>query len=177
MGQGGPRMDMLRTASVVVLAAAVGVASLTPAGCAAKRKARESQSVDRTYARTSFINDSGTSVRVTVVIGERTKTPPGVGSTYRAQPQLILPGGTYAALVQERKPYGVGFLFPDNQDLVVRFKVESAGATWEPTQVAWYEVVGPVPESIRLLPNQAGAAGVQPSTGRVDIVPREWWPQ
>ena len=171
-------MNTVKAVVVMALGAAFVAAGLLPvSGCAAKRKSREAQSVERTYAKTAFINDTGASVRLSIVIGERTSTPPGIGSTYHAEPQLITPGSTYAALVQEKKPYGVGFLFPDNQELVVRFKVESAGATWEQSQFAWYEVVGAMPESIRLVPNQAGAPGVQPSTGRVEVVPREWWPK
>ncbi len=171
-------MGTLKSLSVFALLAAVAAALLAPAsGCAAKRKARESQSVARIYAKTAFVNDTDAAIRLSIVIGERIATPPGIGSSLRAEPQLIPPGGTYAALVQEKKPYGVGFLFPDNQDLVVRFKVESAGATWEPQQLAWYEVVGAMPESIRLVPNPAGPPGVTASTGRVEMVPREWWPR
>lgn len=171
-------MGTLKSLSVFALLAAVAAAALSSApGCAAKRKAREAQSVARIYAKTAFINDTDAAIRLSIVIGERTTAPPGIGSSLRAEPQLIPPGGTYAALVQERKPYGVGFLFPDNQDLVVRFKVESARATWEPQQLAWYEVVGAMPESIRLVPNPAGAPGVTVATGRVEMVPREWWPR
>jgi len=171
-------MNTVKAFGVVVVAAAMTAAGLaaTP-GCAAKRKSRESQSIERTYAKASFINDTAAPVRLSIVVGERSENPPGMGTTYSAEPQVIGPGGTYLALIQERKPYGVGFLFPDNMDLVVRFKVESAGATWEPSQFAWYEVVGPMPEVIRLFPNQAGAPGVRLSTGRVELVPQDWWPK
>jgi hypothetical protein len=123
------------------------------------------------------VNQTDSPVRVTVVVGERTATPPGIGSTYWGQPQMVAPGGSYKALIQETKPYGVGFLFPDNQDLVVRFKLETAGATWEEGKAAWYEVVGVLPDTVWMLPNAAGAPGVEVATGRVEVVPKDWWPK
>ena len=170
-----------RQAAVAVLAgvvAAAGVAGvLNSGGCAAKRRAREWAVVSRTYAKTSFVNQSSRPVRVQVVVGERSDAPPGMGSSFVGQPQVIAPGGTYMALVQETKPYGVGFLFPDNQLLVVRFKVESAGATWEPVSAAWYEVVGALPEMIRITDDgEGGAPGAAADAGRIERVPRDWWP-
>lgn len=169
-------MSTMRTGVAAFAAAAVVAAVCVQAGCGAKRRAREAQAVQRTYAATSFVNQTDIPVRVSVVVGERMATPPGIGSSFWGQPAVVQPGGTYKAVIQETKPYGVGFLFPDNGALVVRFKLETAGATWEAGKVAWYEVVGPMPESIRLVPNDAGAPGVAVSAGRVEVVPREWWP-
>jgi hypothetical protein len=167
----------LRAVVVAGLAAAVFAGCATTfSGCAAKRRSRESQSVSRVYAKTSFVNQTAGPVRVTVVVGERTDTPPGIGSKYVGQPQVIAAGQTYQAIVQEIKPYGVGFLFPDNQILVVRFKVESAGATWEPAHGAWYEVVGSLPEVIRIVGGGDVAPMAESDTGRIELVPREWWP-
>lgn len=171
-------MGSSRATIVTVLTAALVVGLCLPAsGCGARRRARESQSVERMYARTSFVNQSDTSVRVTVVIGERTTTPPGMGSTFTSEPQQLSPGETYQATVQEKKPYGVGFLFPENQDLVVRFKLESTTATWEPAHVAWFEAVGPLPAAIRILPGDGGVPTAISDTGRIEAVPREWWPK
>lgn len=169
-------MSTLKRGIAVFAAAAVVAAVCVQPGCGAKRRAREAQAVQRTYAQTSFVNQTDVPVRVSVVVGERTATPPGIGSSFWGQPAVVHPGGTYKALIQETKPYGVGFLFPDNQVLVVRFKVETAGATWEAGQTAWYEVVGAMPETIRLVPNAAGAPGVAVAAGRVELVPKEWWP-
>lgn len=168
----------LKSVVAVSLASVVAAGAVMPLeGCAARRRAREAAAAERTYARTSFVNQGDMPVRVTLVVGERTDAPPGLGSTFMDTPRLIPPGGTYQAVVQDRKPYGVGFLFPENEDLVVRFKLEAAAATWEPARVAWFESVGPLPEVIRLMPGEGGAPTAISDVGRLEPVPREWWPK
>jgi len=169
-------MNRLKTLSVTALATAMLFAAAMPGACGARRRARENLAATRIYTQTAFINQGDAPIRVTVVVGERLATPPGIGSTFVGQPQMIAPGGTYNAVLQEKKPYGAGFLFPEGEDLVVRFKVESSGATWEAATAAWFEVVGPVPVTIRLLPGD-GVSNAAGEGGRIELVPAEWWPE
>lgn len=169
-------MQLNKLGMVCFVAAAAIAAGFLPAGCAAKRRSQQAQSVERIYAQTSFVNQSGLPVRVTVVVGERKATPPGIGTSFRGEPVVVAPDGTYKATVQETKPYGVGFLFPENLVLVMRFKVESSGPTWEQMRHAWYEVVGPVPEKIRIVAGDDGAPAAAVDSGRLELVPIDWWP-
>lgn len=173
----------MRTSRVVLvssLALAMAAAAALP-GCAGRRREQASV-VTRTYADTMFENHADVPVRVTVWACQRIGKPPGIGSSFRDTPRVLAPGEKYRVLVRESRAYGVGFLWPEDAERVVRIKLERLGATWEPPVAAWYEVVGPLPKQIdiRAAEGNEGAHGAPvPSAGgaRIEPVPREWWPK
>jgi hypothetical protein len=176
---GGLAMNTSRVFLAAALAVVVVCASALP-GCARQRREQMSI-VTRTYADTMFENHADVPVRVTVWVCERTSTPPGIGSSFRDTPRVLLPGGKHKVLVREARAYGVGFLWPEDVEPVIRFKLERIGATWEAPVEAWYEVVGPLPQQIDIRAGQSdreafGAPVPSARDARIEPVPREWWP-
>lgn len=167
----------------IVLAAALALAVVSTSalpGCARQRRER-TNIVTRTYADTMIENHADAPVRITVWACQRTSRPPGIGSSFRATPQVVAPGEKYKVLVRESRAYGVGFLWPEDVEQVIRIKLERIGATWEPSVGAWYEVIGPLPKQIEVHagPADEGMASAPVPTAanaRIEPVPREWWP-
>lgn len=163
----------LSLAFVTLLGPALG-------GCA-RHRARQASVVSRTYADTLFENHADVPVRLTIWACERSPKPPGIGATFRDVPRVLAPGEKYKALVKESRPYGVGFLWPEESERVIRIRLERLGATWETPAAAWYEVVGPLPKLVTI---HAGESSDQPfgapvatsEEARIELVPREWWP-
>lgn len=128
--------------------------------------------------KTEVVNYATSPASVLVVAGVRTTEAPGMVSI----------AGSGVSPLQPNKRSMVAVNVPQrsigefNARGVVRVRVEGVGASWERPRVAWYEIVGPMPIVLRVKDGTSpGFLQIEKGPGadltRVELVPREWWPQ
>lgn len=119
--------------------------------------------------------ENATSVPVvaTFSVGERLSQAPGMRELVSASTSII-PAGSSIDYTMRCPP---GYRVDRESGLrgVARVKIETVAATWDAPSFAWFEAVGKFPSSLKIL-GAPDALSLTASDGRMEPVPREWWP-
>lgn len=155
------------------LALAIGVALTTGCSGSGPRSGGGGATV-----KTEVVNYATSPASVLVVAGVRTSEAPGMVSIAGSGVSPLQPNKRSMIAVNVPQRSAGEF----NTRGVVRVRVEGVGASWEQPRVVWYEIVGPMPVVLRVKDGtRPGFLQIEKGPGadltRVELVPKEWWPQ
>ena len=157
---------------------ALGLAALAMAvgGCSSSQNAegdKPTPTID-----TVVRNETTATARVTLTLGTKSNEA-GFYDLVEEGAERVIPVGQVAS-VSVDEPSG-WFRKPDVSRMVPRLRIESWEPTWSRPSVHWFEVLGPVPQTIRLTSDGAGTsmsmevASLEPRTP-VRPIPEQHWP-
>lgn len=117
-------------------------------------------------------NSSTRAVRINVLVGRRDLDSPLLLAPRLGIKKTIRSGDTLKYDVVLAEPDDKEPPFAD--EMVFRFRVEVIYPHWRVPRVAWYELLGPLPEQVRM---SDGFSGVLLSATGLDfaLVPEEYW--